>query len=335
MPTIKDVADRANVSIATVSRVLNNTRYVSPELDVRVREAIRSLNYEHNTLARNLRRSESLTLGIVIPDSNNPFFAEITKGVEDTCFEQGYMVMLCNTNESPEKAESYLTTLYQHRVAGIIVVSPDNLKNALKHHLDNGYPIVIVDRPVPGVETDMVVSDNYGGAQEAVQHLLDLGHRRIGFVIGNLERETVNQRWQAVVDTLSAGGIELDERLIYREGDYLAGSGYKAAEKLLKLKNPPTAIFAFNDMMAFGVLSYAYDHNIRVPDKLSVIGFDDIAMSSYSVPSLTTVAQPKYALGQQVADILLKRIQGDETPVMHVILPTRLVVRQSTASPPR
>lgn len=334
MPTIKDVADRANVSIATVSRVLNQTRYVSPELDVRVREAIRTLNYEHNTLARSLRRSESLTLGVVIPDSNNPFFAEITKGVEDICYDKGYMVMLCNTNESPAKAAFYLTTLYQHRVAGIIVVSPNNLQATLKQNLENGYPIVIVDRPVPDIQTDMVVSDNYGGAQQAVQHLLDSGHRHIGFVIGNMERETIKQRWQAVLDTLEKANAPLNQQLVYKFGDYQAQSGYKAAEYLLNCETTPTAIFAFNDMMAFGILSYAYDHKIRVPDQLSVIGFDDISMASYSVPSLTTIAQPKYELGRRVAEILLRRIQGDDSPTATVVLPTTLVIRQSTAAPP-
>jgi len=335
MITIKDVAEKAHVSIATVSRVLNNTRYVSPEIAVRVHQAVEELHYEHNALARNLRRNQSLTLGVIIPDSNNPFFAEVTRGVEDACFDQGYVVVLCNTSESTEKAASYLTTLYQHRAAGIIIVSPGDMTDELQAYLDKGYPIVVVDRPLPRVAADMVVSDNYGGARMAVQHLVELGHKRIAFIINQEPLETVKSRWQGAQDAMSEAGLPIDPDLIYHQGDFLPDSGYKAAHQFLRLSTPPSAIFAFNDLMAFGVLSFAYDRHIRIPEDLSIIGFDDIAISAYAVPSLTTIAQPKYELGQKVAEILLKRIQGDDAPILHLTLPTELIVRKSTAAPAR
>src|SRR5688572_26696965 len=179
MSTIKDVADRANVSIATVSRVLNKNRYVSPELRERVQHAIRDLKYEQNVVARNLRRSQSVTLGIIIPDAGNPFFAEITRGVEDVCYERGYICVLCSAGDNAARAASYLSTLYQHRVAGLILVSPGDLREDLRYHIDKGDPLVLVDRALPDVPADMVVSDNYGGGFQAAQHLLELGHRRI------------------------------------------------------------------------------------------------------------------------------------------------------------
>jgi LacI family transcriptional regulator len=332
MATIKDVAEAAGVSIATVSRVLNQNGYVSPELNQRVQDAIAALGYQRNALARNLRRSESLTLGILVPDSNNSFFSEIAKGVEETCFAKGYTVVLCNTDENPDKATSYLSNLYQHRVAGFIVVSLGDFKPRLQKLIEDGYPIVIVDRPVTDLKADSVISDNFSGARLAMQHLIQLGHRRIAYVVGNMHLETIKARWAGVMSTLEEYGVPLDPSLVYEHGDYTPKSGYAAAEALLKRADPPTAIFAFNDLMAFGVLSYAQMNGIHIPSKVSVVGFDDVTLAAYSAPSLTTVAQPKYALGQKVAEILLDRIHGDTSPPIKLVLPTELIVRCSTAS---
>jgi LacI family transcriptional regulator len=333
MPTIKDVAERAHVSIATVSRVVNKTRYVSPDVVRRVQQAIHDLDYQHNALARNLRRSQSLTIGVIIPDSNNPFFAEMTRGIEDTCFEEGYVVVLCNSNEDMSKAASYLTTLYQHRTAGLIVVAPGDMTEPLEDYIQRGYPIVLVDRPLPHLPADMVVSDNYGGAKLAIQYLVSLGHRRIGLITGDHHLETVKSRWCGVEEAMKEAGLPLLPELTYNRGDFLAESGREAAAYFFRLGQPPTAIFALNDLMALGVLSYAYDHHIHIPTQLSVVGFDNIEMTSYAVPGLTTVAQPKYELGQQAATLLLKRIQGDTAPLQKTTLPTRLILRHSTGRP--
>jgi LacI family transcriptional regulator len=333
MATIRDVADLANVSIATVSRVLNESGYVSPELDQRVRQAIATLGYRRNALARNLRRNESLTVGVLIPDSSNPFFAEVAKGIEEICFSQGYTVVLCNTDENSQKAASYLSSLYQQRVAGFVVVTTEKLQEHIRQSLDDDFPIVIVDRAVSNLDMDSVVSDNYGGARQAVEHLISLGHRRIGFVVGEKELETIRSRWSGAVDAMHGAGIGVDQRLVYSKVDYLPGSGYAATESLLSQHTPPTAIFAFNDLMALGVLNYAQSHGTAVPEQLSVVGFDDILIASYAVPSLTTIAQPKYELGRTVAEILLQRIQGHRGERVNLVLPTQLVVRNSTARP--
>ena len=333
MNTIRDVANLAKVSIATVSRVLNKTGPVRPELEQRVLDAVKKLAYQPNKVARNLRRSESHTIGVLIPDSRNPFFAELARGVEDFCFSKGYTVVLCNTDERSDKAISHLNALYQQRVAGLIVVSPGKITSHLQKLLDRGYPVVIADRPVSALETDIVVADNYNGARQATQHLIDLGHRRIGLIVGECYLETVKLRWAGMADTLRTAGISLAEGFVYEKGDFLPQSGYAGAEVLLNQNPPPTAIFAFNDLMAYGVLYYAQMHGWEIPGRLSVIGFDDILISTYTLPSLSTVVQPKYELGQKAAEMLLSRIQKSKEPLRNIVLPTQLIVRASTGPP--
>ena len=330
MSTITDVANLANVSIATVSRVLNETGPVSPELERRVLDAVKKLSYQPNTMARSLRRSESLTIGVLIPDSRNPYFAELAKAIEDACSLEGYTVVLCNTDEQPEKAVNYLNTLYQQRVAGLIVVTPGQIVPQLQRLLDRGFPLVIADRPLPLLEADTVTADHYHGAQQAMQHLVDLGHRRIGFLVTDRYLETIKLRWAGVEDTLRTAGITVEDRYIYHQADFLPESGYEGAKALLCQETPPTAIFAFNDLMAYGVLHYAHTHGLQIPEHVSVVGFDDILISSHTVPSLTTVAQPKYELGQKAAKFLLRRIQKSEVSIENIILPTKLIVRAST-----
>lgn len=335
MATITDVAELANVSIATVSRVLNDSAYVSPELAKRVQKAIDDLGYRPNVLARHLRRSENPTIGILIPNSNNPFFSQMAKGVEDYCFERGFMAVLCDTDDQPAKAIGHLDLLYEQRAAGFIVVSPGHITPNLQKLLDDGNQIVVADRPLSALPTDSVTSDNYGGGYQAVQHLITLGHRRIGFVLSNLEHETIQGRWAGVQDAMQSAGIPIDPRLVFTKGDELPATGYKGAAKVLQNTPMPTAVFVFNELMAFGVLRYAYEHRIQVPQDLSVIGFDDMMLASYSTPSLTTIRQAKYEVGQKAAEILLRRVQGDDSPVEVLTLPTELIVRESTAPPTR
>lgn len=331
MTTITDVAELANVSIATVSRVLNGSAYVSPELEARVQQAIEQLGYRPNVLARHLRRNENRTIGILIPNSKNPFFAEVAKGIEDYCFDRGFIAVLCDTDDQPTKAIGHLDLLYQQRTAGFVVVSPGKITPKLRELLDEGSQIVVVDRPLSALPTDSVTSDNYRGGYQAVEHLLKLGHRRIGFVISNLEHETIQGRWAGAQDAMRTAGVPIDPLLVYTEGDELPGTGYDGARTILRQPNPPTAIFAFNDLMAFGALRFAQKHGIRVPEELSLIGFDDMMMAEYFTPSLTTVEQPKYEMGQKAAGLLLARIRGDDPPLACLLLSTRLIVRESTA----
>lgn len=346
MTTIKDVADLAQVSIATVSRVLNNSHPVSPELDARVRRAVETLHYEQNTVARNFRRSESLTLGVIIPDSSNPFFAEITHGAEAVCFAHGYTLVLCNTDEDPRKAAHHLRSLAQQRVAGLMLVSPGQIEGELAKFLQKPYPLVIVDRSLQHVQADTVISDNEAGARAAMEHLLALGHTRIGFISGDPQLETVQLRWHGAKAALAAAGVSLDPALIYytheadettdqpdNQPDDQPQAGFRGAAHLLGLPTPPTALFAFNDLMAFGALSCAHGRGLHIPRDLSVIGFDDISLASFAVPPLTTIAQPKAELGRQAAEMLIRRLHGAAGAPERAILPTRLMVRASTAVP--
>ncbi len=280
MPTIRDVAKHAGVSIATVSRVLNDTGFVSEGLEQRVRAAVSETGYRPNAVARNLRTNESITLGMLIPDSSNPFFAEVAKGVEDLCFDRGYTVVLCNTDERPDKDESYITTLFEHRVAGFIVVSPAGLGPQLQRMLDEGYPIVVADRPLSDISADLVTSNNYGGAKDAMRHLIALGHRSIGLIVGNSPLGAIQAGLHGAEEILRENGIAIDPELVIGGADYLPPAGYAAAETWFNKPNPPSAIFAFNDLMAFGVLNYVYAHGISIPEQLSVVGFDDIAMAA-------------------------------------------------------
>jgi len=332
MSTIKDVADRAGVSIATVSRVLNSTGRVSDDLDLRVREAVKVLNYHPNMLARQLRRSESQTIGVLIPDSSNPYFAELGKGIEDVCFENGFTVVLCNTAENADKANSYLRTLYQQRAAGFVIVTPRQPITDLDDLISKGVPIILADRPLPSLQNsvDSISSDNFGGAEQAIKHLIALGHRRIGMIVGHLDLNTNKDRWQGVLSALEQARIKPDQALVFDQASYLPHSGFAGAGQLLEQADPPTAVFCFNDLIALGVLNYAQSHGVAIPSKLSVIGFDDIMLAAYTVPGLTTVAQPKYELGRRAAEMLLRRIDGDRQPPQNEVLPTTLIERGTT-----
>jgi len=333
MATIIDVSTLAGVSITTVSRVLNNVPGVRPELIERVQDAVRTLNYRPNHLARNLRRSESFTVGVLIPDSGNPFFAEVTQGIEETCFEKGYSVVLCNTSERAEKINTYFTTLYQNQVAGLIVVSSGDIHKRLREVLADGHPVVMVDRPLRDIDADMVVSDNYSGGSQGAQHLLALGHTQIGVLLGGLDRETVRQRLNGLEDTLKQNGLSLNPTVLFTGGDNEPGTGYLGAQQLFESSAPPSAIFAFNDLMALGALNYIQTHGLRIPEQVSVIGFDNIAIASYTTPSLTTIAQPKYELGRIAAQMLLEHLErtdGEPHRPRQIVLPTQLVVRGST-----
>ncbi|HVO44089.1 MAG TPA: LacI family DNA-binding transcriptional regulator [Aggregatilineales bacterium] len=324
------MAELANVSIATVSRVLNGSGYVSPELEQRVRQAVADLDYDLNVQWRHPH--EELTIGVLVP-GGNPFFEEVVRGVEEVADERGVRVVMCHTGLDSLRAAGYANILRQHRITGFVVISPDNVAQHWQRLLDQNFPLVLVDRSVDGIDADTVVSDNHGGAAAAVSHLITLGHRRIGFVTGLLHMESARARLAGAKDTLVQAGIPFEPSLVYDKGDFLSTSGYAGAETLFSNPEPPTAIFAFNDLMALGVLYCAYAHGIAVPQQLSVVGFDDIALSAYFVPGLTTVSQPKYELGRNVAEILLERIEGNRDPRIHQILPTKLVVRESTAPP--
>ncbi len=330
MATIRDVAIHAGVSATTVSHVVNNTRPVSEDLRRRVLAAMEELGYQPNALARSLRRKQSHTLGMIVPDSANPFFAEVARGIEDISFDEGYTVILCNSVSNLEREALYIDLLAKKQVDGVILVAAGDSMRQVRTLQARNIALVMVDRDLPGSAVDCVLTDNFQGGREATEHLLHLGHRRIGCITGASDLTPSASRVDGYQQALAVAGIAVDETLIVK-GDFQDQSGYVGAQQLLQLANPPTAIFASNDLMAIGAMSAALEAGLSVPKDLSVVGFDDIHLASFVNPPLTTVAQPKFELGRVAARMLLERIDNHELAPRRCRSVPQLIVRRSTA----
>ncbi len=329
--TIRDVAERAGVSTATVSHILNGTRHVSDKLKERVRQAMVELNYKPNALARSLRQKKTCTLGIIVPDSANPYFAEVARGVEDACFDQGYNVILCNSDTDLEKEALYIKVLVEKQVDGICLVAASS--QTIEKYLDAApqlqIPMVLIDRENPNIVADSVVVENTAGGIKAVEHLLSLGHQRIGCITGPPDLMNSQKRSDGYRQAIQQAGLPLDKSLVV-EGDFRYEGGYDATKHLLSLTNPPTAVFACNDLMAVGAISAVVSLGLSVPEDVSIVGFDDIHLAVFANPSLTTVVQPKHEMGVMAAQILLQRIKEPDMPPNRHLLKTYLLARDST-----
>jgi LacI family transcriptional regulator len=329
MPTIREVAKKAGVSSTSVSHVLNNTRFVSEDVRERVNAAKRELNYRPNALARSLRRGETHTLGLILPDSANPFFAEVGHAIESAAFALGYSVILCNTENDENKERLYTEVLENKQLDGIIFVGAGENREAISEIAQNGLPLVVVDRDMGSLELDTVTTENYQGGLLATQHLLSLGHQIIGCITGPSNITPSAERVTGYRAALQQAGIEVVESLLAR-GDFHAPSGYSAAMLLLQQTPRPTAIFVCNDMMAIGALRAAAQLGLRAPEDIAIVGFDDIQLASYTTPSLTTVVQPKQEIGQLAVKLLFERMSDPSLPPRHTILSTQLIIRESS-----
>lgn len=329
MPTIREVASRAGVSPTTVSHVINNTRFVSAETRQRVLDAMAELNYRPNVLARSLRRGETRTLGLILPDSANPFFAEIARAIEDSAFTAGYNVILGNSENELAKEQVYVDVLVNKQVDGLIFLASGDHSPSLEHLVCNGLPVVVVDRRLSGLEVDTVLTDNLQGGLTAARYLLELGHRRIACITGPSNLTPSAERVIGYRRALEEYGLPVDENLI-RKGDFHPSSGYLATGELLRQQPRPTAIFICNDMMAIGALRALSEAGLHVPRDCSLVGFDDIELASYITPPLTTIRQDKSALAEAAVELLLGRIAQPDLPARTRILPTQLIERHST-----
>lgn len=329
--TIKDIARKAGVSYATVSRALNNRPEVNEKTRREIQKLAEEMGYKPNALARSLVTRESKTLGLIIPDITNPFFPEVARGAEEAAAQAGYSIFLCNTNWEEEKERKYLALLEEKRVDGIILASVINDEQQMMEYLaDSTVPLIMINRVLKNVHTHYVVIDNVRGAGLVMEHLIENGHRDIAFVGGLSHVEATRERLQGYKMMLGAYELPVKPELI-RLGSFRRESGYSNALELLKLSPRPTAIFAANDILALGVLQAAADLNLRVPGDLAVVGFDDIPFASYAEVSLTTVAQPKYAMGEMAAKILIEEIkEGPSREKKKIILQPELVVRRSS-----
>lgn len=332
MATIKDVAAIAGISYTTVSHVLNRTRPVSDEVRKKVEAAIAQLDYVPSAVARSLKAKSTATIGLLIPNGINPYFAELARGIEDHCERNGFCVILCNSDDNLEKQRNYLRVLLEKRVDGLIVSSVGGDDSLVHSLLAVRTPMVIVDRDLEHVAADLVRIDHELGAYLATSHLLQLGHKHIACICGPAETSVARMRLAGYHRAMREASVEVQPHWVV-ESDFTGPSGYRAARKLLE-QDRPTAIFAANDMVGIGVLRAAAELNVRVPAELSVIGFDDIQMSQYVYPALTTVGQSILQLGERAAEVLLRRISARlDTPVEQFIVAPSIVLRESTAPP--
>ena len=320
------------MSIATVSHVINNTRPVSDDLRSRVLAAIAELNYQPSAVARSLRRKQTRTIGMVIPDNCNPFFAEVARRIEDASFEQGYNVILCNSDGDLEKERDYLELLIRKRVDGVVLVSAGASQATMDMLAGQEVAVVIADREISGLKVDLVMTDNLQGGYQATSYLLGLGHRRIACIAGPSSLTPSAARVAGYRMALAEAGVPVDERLIV-SGDFQSQSGYAAMQTLLARAERPTGVFACNDMMAIGAICAIHETGLRVPDDISVMGFDDISLASFTCPPLTTVAQAKYEMGALAFEMLEERIQDRDLPARRQLLETELVIRGSCQPP--
>lgn len=340
MATIKDVALRAGVSVTTVSHVLNSTRHVSLGVRERVDGAIRELGYVPNAMARSLKSNTTSTLGMLIPNCSNPYFAEIVRIVEDRCFAAGYTLVLCNTDDAPERQSVYLKVMAERRIDGVVVVSTgaaggDGGGDALARQLRGlGVPTVLLDREIDEPACDLVETAHMQGGLLAVRHLLSLGHRRIACIGGPAGVTPSEQRiegWRmAMAESGAMPGPQGAGSLLWR-GGFTSQGGYEAMHAILRTTPRPSAVFVCNDLMAIGALRAAHESGVPVPDELSIVGFDDIELAAYASPPLTTVAQPKERIGAMAVDMLLERVAGQRHDARTVVLQPELRVRASTA----
>jgi LacI family transcriptional regulator len=330
--TIFDVAKLAGVSISTVSRVLNGRDRVHPETRQRIQEAIRHLDYEQTAPARALATRRSETLGLVIPQVNDPFFYQIVRGVEDATSASGYSLLIASQPRQ-DGSRRHLKALRRRFVDGIVVVAIDVSAEEVRELQDRGVPLVLVQMMM-GDGVPAFTVDNYGGARALVEHLIsEHQYRRFGYIAGSDYTPDNLERLGALKATLAENGLALPPEYVV-QGDYLRGSGYEAMVRLLSLEERPEVVFAANDQMAGDAMLALRERHLRVPDDIAVVGFDDVHFASYMTPALTTVHQPSYELGfRAAATALAAAHQGQPPEPKQTILPTRLVVRQSCGCP--
>ncbi len=327
--TVKDVAQAAGVSQATAARALGEYGYVSPGARRAIEDAARRLGYRRHAVARALASNVTHTAGLIVGDIENPFFAAAARGLADVLEEAGYTILLANSDEDLEREARLVEAFRARRVDGLVVApSVGTLTPHLTDLVAAGVPLVLFDRPVRGLKVDVVMVDNKQGARTAVEHLLALGHRRIGLVSDSPEISTSAERIEGYRAALRAAGLAVDDRFISVTGSTRA-DGYRGAQALLQQRRRPSAIFTANNMMSVGTLLALRDLGLRIPEDVALVGFDDLDWTTLIEPALTVVRQPVQELGRRAGERLVARLRGDPTAPKRIRLPTEFVVRGS------
>jgi LacI family transcriptional regulator len=329
-PTMQDVAQMAGVSLKTVSRVVNKEPMVNEETRIRVEEAIRKLGFRRNDIARSLRQGQtSLTIGLVIEDIANPFYAHLARGVEQVALHHDHMLITSSSEEKPERERELVNAMLLRRVSGLLIVPAGLDHSYLKSEMRLGTPAIFLDRPPARLEADTVLLDSYGGAHTAIEHLLTFGHRRIGLICGDPGVYTGARRVAGYRAALKEWSIEVDEALLCFGCDEPA-KAKAALHRLLELPNPPTALFTTNNRISVAAL-YAlrsYTH------QLAFISFDDFELAEMLPTPITVIKHDPTEMGRQAAELLFARMEGDNRPFQHILLPTELIARGSGELPP-
>jgi LacI family transcriptional regulator len=330
--TIIDVAQEAGVSYATVSRVINNKAHVKPEKREAVLQAMNRLGYVVNQQARGLAGGRSQVIGLLVQNLGNSWMGAIIRGIDDQLSAAGYDMMLYTTNRRKDSEMAYVGAISHGLADGLLLIIPRDPQAYLESLRRQHFPHVLIDHQGIDHQGAAVGAANWQGAYAATRYLIELGHRRIGFITGNLEMSSSTDRLAGYHAALIDHDLQSDPALVV-EGDFVQPSGFAGGQALLSLPNRPTAIFASNDSMAFGVMEAARHRGLRIPDDLSILGFDDIAEAASVYPPLTTVRQPLEQMGRMATRMLLRLIETPETPVERIILPTELIIRNSCQPP--
>lgn len=333
-----DIANQANVSVSTVSRVINQNVPVDPETEARVRAAIRELGYRPNLLARSFRRRITHTIGLLVPDNSNPFFAEVARTIEDAGFRAGYNVILCNSDLSQQKQDTYIEVLLAKQVDGLILVSSGLLpvpedQDPIQRVMESRVPCVVVDRDLGDAPIDQVLVDNERGGHLAGKRLIELGHREIACIVGPSDFTPSAGRFAGFERALAEADPAL-KPVAYVSCNGRYDGGEAAVKQLLDMGIRFTAIFVFNDLVAIGALGALRRAGLHVPADISLVSFDNVKLASAIYPPLTTVAQPIAEIGDLSVRLLLQRIADPESPHARIVLPTTLIERESCGPPP-
>ncbi|HBY56989.1 MAG TPA: LacI family transcriptional regulator [Candidatus Atribacteria bacterium] len=326
--TSKDVAELAGVHPSTVSRVINNDSRISEKTKERVLLAIKKLGYTPNAIARGLKTKRTYTLGMLIPDITNPFFAEIARGVEDAANKNNFNVILCNTDDKPKKERTYLEILREKRVDGLILGTAHIKDKSILELEKKKFPYILISRNIERLDKNCIIIDDVAGGIMATEYLIKLGHQRIAHITGPLQTRSALNRLKGYKLALKKYGIDYKDELV-GEGDFRIKGGYQVMKRYLKLAKPPTAIFAANDLLALGAMQAIQKKNFLIPDDFSVIGFNDIELASFVYPPLTTIRQPILEMGNLAVKMLLKIITDKEFNQRRVVLQPKLIIRES------
>lgn len=331
-PTIHDIARELEISASTVSRALNDNPRISLKTKEKIKAIADKIGYRPNSLASNLRNKKSNTIGIVVPLINRFFFSAVISGVEDVAFKAGYNVVISQSNDLAAKETSIVQSMYSNRVDGLILSIAmqsqnfEHLKLFKKKHI----PLVFFDRAVPEIDTDKIVVDDFDGGYRVTQHLIDQGYKRIAHLAGPQNLKTYFDRKNGYIDAIRKNGIAYDENLVI-VSTLTSEDGVPAIEKLMSLPNPPDAAFCGNDTTALSVMIYLRDKGVRIPDDFGIVGFSNEPFSKVVSPSISTIIQPGFTMGQKAAELIIQKIENKERTFQTIVLPTELIVRESSS----